>query len=344
MKAINYHRLNEIRRFQKPYRGSTNRFPIGDRRHNTKCFYVTERNGEEVFEIAYGYDYSRVEHTKEDHEKDPDRIYAHLKADGNDKDEYYRYAKSPHIIGIVRPDNTFEFTCETSTGQGANSVLSTWSMGIFCRSVRHGGMVYREGWRESINRFHPVFKGLRLNLHDMSVHESCDYKVITRRVHRGKAKEYLKQYENFFKTSETMVKVMEGKDIKEIALELLQEVDFKSDRYWYVDNETREKLYSYGESYMKDRPVDAVLMFSMAYDINNLYRIVGGTLGGHGYYVNNAVDPEYLYANFRRRLGKELYSKNPDVFTEVEYQANEPYPASVWGVTVICNGKEVQQY
>ena len=344
MKALSYDRLNQIRRNEKPYRGTTNRYPIGDRRHNSKCFYVTERNGEEVFEIAYGYDYTRIECTKEDYDKDPDRIHAYLKADGNDKDEYYRYSKAPHVIGIVRPDNTFEFTCETSTGQGGNSVLSTWSMGVFFRSVRHGGMVYREGWRESVSRFHPVFRGLRLNLHDMSAHESCNYKVISRRVHRGKAKEYLKQYESFFKTSETMVKVMEGKDIKEISLELLQEIGFKSGRYWYVDNETREKLCGYAESYMKDRPVDAVLMFCMAYDINNLYRMTCALQTGQGYYSNTQIDPEYLYANFRRKLGKELYSKNPDVFTETEYESNYPYPASVWDVTVLCNGKEVQQY
>mgnify|MGYP003336381426 FL=1 len=45
MKALTWARLTDITKTVKPYRGTTNRYPIGDRRHNHKDFVVEERDG-----------------------------------------------------------------------------------------------------------------------------------------------------------------------------------------------------------------------------------------------------------------------------------------------------------
>ena len=70
MKALDWNRLTEITKNVKPYRNSTNRYPVADRRHNTKCFYVKEIDGEIVYEITYGYKYLEHFHTKEEYLED----------------------------------------------------------------------------------------------------------------------------------------------------------------------------------------------------------------------------------------------------------------------------------
>jgi hypothetical protein len=46
----------------------------------------------------------------------------------------------------------------------------------------------------------------------------------------------------------------------------------------------------------------------------------------------------------KRRLVKDIYVQNPEVFKEVTYGVGAHVPASDWGVKVIVDGKEVEQY
>lgn len=347
MKALNYTRLTQITNVQKPYRGTTDRYPVGDRRHNTKDFVVDTLDGDTIYRVRYGFHYDRIYHTKEQYLEDQknggNNIYCY-EHEENEAEKYMSYRRRPFELGIVRPDNTFEFTMDTSSGQGGNIIMSSWSEGFFSRSVRHGGMIYRQGYYDNPSVFHPIFKGLRLNIEDMKAHYTCHYTTVARRVDRSKAKEFLKPYEDFFKITETMVTAMEGKDIKGIATELLEELNLETKQYWNPYGDMYDTLVQTAESYMKDRPIDSMLMFSMAYDINGLYRQARDAKDKQKYYTNSTIDPDSLYTNFRRRLGKELYSKCDDVFTKIEYRHNEPYPESTWGVSVFLDGKEVQQY
>ena len=45
MIGLSWDRLTDITKSEKPYRGSSNRYPVGNRRHNLKCFYVEELDG-----------------------------------------------------------------------------------------------------------------------------------------------------------------------------------------------------------------------------------------------------------------------------------------------------------
>ena len=171
LKYLNYERLKNITKTVKPYRGSTNRFPIGRRTQNTKFFLVeNDETGEEVYRIVYGYCHNSEEITKEEYEA--------AKSAG-DKDvseytwynpvQYKRHTKIPHQLGIVRSDNTFEFNNTNGYyGQDSNMLLSRWSAGYFYSSSRHGGMVYRErrtnadGFGQHY-LFHPIFDGMRIH-------------------------------------------------------------------------------------------------------------------------------------------------------------------------------------
>ena len=52
MLALSWNRLTDITKAQKPYRGTTNRYPVGSRTQNTKNFYVDEIDGEKVYRIG----------------------------------------------------------------------------------------------------------------------------------------------------------------------------------------------------------------------------------------------------------------------------------------------------
>ena len=54
MKGLSYARLERITQTEKPYRGTTDRYPVGNRRHNLKNFFVREENGVKVFDVTYG--------------------------------------------------------------------------------------------------------------------------------------------------------------------------------------------------------------------------------------------------------------------------------------------------
>lgn len=346
MKALSYERLSLITKSEKPYRGTTNRFPVGNRRHNTKDFIVDTLNGETVYRVRYGFESEHSYITKEEYDsaiKNGLTSHYEYEHESDPNKKYYRWTSFPKELGIVRPDNTFEFTMKEGGGQGANSILSTWSRGWFMRSVRHGGMIYKEH-NSGVSPFHAVFKGLRLDVDTMRPHESSQYMVLTKQVDRRKTKEFLKPYEDFFKITETMSKSMEQKDIVGIAVELMTEVGYDFNQWWSSRADT-EKWTSVAESFMKDRPLDAMLMFCVAHDINDLARQARSEKKGNTY--NHYSDFDTLYANFRRRLGRELYAKNPDVFTEVEHMGGMPYPQSSWGTRIVlCDGNdtEVEQY
>ena len=211
MKALEWDRLTNISKTVKPYRGTTNRFPIDKRTHNTKCFYVEERNGEQVYVITYGFRHNEHYHTKAEYEANPSRIH-HRQWEEDESKMYVSYTPVPRELGIVRSDNTFEFTAPYY-GQGDNQIMTMWSRGTFFRSSRHGGMVYR-----SNSSFHPIFKGMKVDCDTVMPAEGSEYKVVGKRVSRKDAKEFLSGYDGFYKVNEVMFKAMEYKNFMDLSL------------------------------------------------------------------------------------------------------------------------------
>jgi len=334
MKALTWDRLTNITKTTKPYRGTTNRFPIGDRRHNTKDFIAEERDGEQVYVIRYGYCYKQNLHTKAEFDESPSTIW---EREGENGKVYVSYYTVPRELGIVRSDNTFEFT-NNNYGQGDNIIMSGWSNGWFMRSSRHGGMVFRRG-----DVFHPIFKGMRVDCNTMMPHKDSQYQVVGKRVSRKDAKEFLKRYADFYQVNEVMLKTMEWKGYMETTADILKMLNLTTDN-WGLDHKEREKLIEFAEKNINDAPLDAGIAFALAHDVQSLYtrhRVFAGSTSG--YYTNREIELDVMFSNLKRKLNKELYKRNPSVMKLTEYVPNEAYPPSEWGVDVFVNGVEVEQ-
>jgi len=337
MKALEWDRLTNISKTQKPFRGTTNRFPIDKRTHNTKCFYVEERNGEQVYVITYGFRHNEHYHTKAEYEANPSRIH-HRQWEEDESKMYVSYTPVPRELGIVRSDNTFEFTAPYY-GQGDNQIMSMWSRGYFSRSSRHGGMVYGE--RGSL--FHPIFKGMRLNCNTMMPAEGSEYKVVGKRVSRKDAKEFLSGYDDFYKVNEVMFKAMEYKNFMDTVADVAEQVNAKFDS-WCLDSDVRRNLYKFFEDNKDTAPLDACCAFVLADDIQNMYRRVREHVKQQASYRMEDLELQNLFDNVKRRLNKELYRKNPQCMKLTEYTPYQYYAPSEWGVEVYVNGNEVEQY
>ena len=333
MKALTWDRLTNIKNTAKPFRGTTNRFPIGDRRHSHKDFVAEERNGEQVYVIRYGYSWKSYEHTNEEYLANQGGIH---KREHNGVITYESYKSIPRELGIVRPDNTFEFNT-MYYGQGENQILSSWSRGYFCRSSRHGGMIYRES-----DLFHPIFKGMRINCETMMPHKDSEYTVVGKRVSRKDAKEFLTRYTDFYQVNEVMLKTMEWKGYMETAVDVMKSLDLTTEN-WGLMQDERDKLIKFADENLNTCPLDAGIAFALAYDVMNTYSRVRAFSGVSNSYYTQAVELDILFANMKRKLNKELYKRNPSVMKLTEYVPNQPYPPSEWGIDITVNGKEVEQ-
>ena len=334
MKALTWDRLTNITKTAKPYRGTTNRFPIGDRRHNTKDFVSEERNGEQVYVIRYGHSWKEHQHTKEEFLASPSTIH---ERNNNGESTYISYTTIPRELGIVRSDNTFEFT-NRGYGQGDNIIMSGWSCGWFFRSSRHGGMVFK-----SSGLFHPIFKGMKVNCDTMMPAEGSEYQVVGKRVSRKDAKEFLVRYADFYQVNEVMLKATDYKTYMATALEIMNENNLTSDS-WCLPSEGKEKLVSFAEANLNTAPMDAGIAFALAYDVSDMYRRVRAQNGSGYSYYDREIELETVFSNMKRKLNKELYRRNPSVMKLTNYVPNEVYPPSEWGVDVYVNGVEVEQY
>ena len=342
MQGLNYTRLNSIANSVSPYRGSLNRFPIGNRRHNTKYFLVGEENGERVFNIVYGNHWKTVQLTKQEHDElvkqGSPRVHSYQNSD--DKWEYYKYEVSPNILGVVRPDNTFEFVGKTY-GQGDRGILSGYSHGYLCTDSRRGGMIWwgrvnGNGERSAM----PIYHGMRVNCETMRPTKPIT--VIGRKVDRKVGKTLLAQYADFYTTTEVMTKAMNYdvfvKTMAEVVAEHMPEEGDHHAWHW-------QKCKDKADALIDSAPLDAAMLYIMGWDIGNmrwnLRRFMDTNMSR---YSAHEDEPHDMFVNLKRRLNKEIYKANDEVFKKVEYTNGEIYPPSEWGYTVMVDGQEVRQY
>ena len=158
---FNYQRLLKISETQKPYRKSESRYPFSDRRYGYKHFFKQEVNGVPEFVLCYGYD----------------------NHGGIDKNQFAR----------IRSDNSIEFIrVEPFMYQGLRMIMSAFHYrnGYFRSSVRHGGIIYNKliDEHEGIWRIIPIFKGLRMNMDTLEIHDSCKYTFTKKTITEKKLK------------------------------------------------------------------------------------------------------------------------------------------------------------
>ena len=344
MRALNYTRLNSISNSVSPYRGSLNRFPIGNRRQNTKYFLAGEENGERVFTIVHGDRYTSVSLTKQEHDKQlkdgVSSLHAHQNTDGTWTCR--RYDKVPNILGLVRPDNTFEFT-GTSYGQGDRGILSDYGNGCLSNDSRRGGMIWMgaQGGKFKNDKTRgaiPIYKGLRIDCETMQPTKPIT--VIGRKVDRKVGKTLLAKYTDFYLTTEVMTKAM---DYEAFVRTMNDVVNEHMGGLGVVEMHTDYSAKA--ETLLDTAPLDAAMLYMMGWDIGNmrwnLRRFIDSNTSR---YSSGEDTPHTMFLNLKRRLNKEIYKQNDEVFKKVEYINCEMYPPSEWGYTVIVDGVEVKQY
>jgi hypothetical protein len=339
MIGLNYDRLNEISlRKNNHYRGDKTRFPIGTRKQNNRCFYVREENGEKVFEITYGQRWSSKEVTKEEYEAlkaagKNVRVYAE---DPVKETVYMWYDVEPNLVGVVRPDNTFEFV-KNEYHQGERGFLSAYTYGYFINDSRRGGMVY--SYR--METMHPIWQGMRVNCATME--PTQEYQVFTKQVNRKSSKELTAPYKDFLLTSETMLKAMDWATFistcSEIHKQYMPETGEKYVGHVYL------KYGPIAERVKHEAPLDAAVLFMLQLGVGELQwdlrRYMENSNAGTS---RGDETPEELFVQMKRGINKVLYRAHKEVFKRVEQTAGKRYPAGDWGVEVIVDGKEVKQY
>ena len=341
MQALNYKRLDNIAHSDSPYRGSLNRFPIGSRRDNNKYFLVGEEDGLSVFSIVHGSRYTYVSLTKEEHDKQAkdgvSNLHSHHNSDGSWTCR--RYDKIPNVLGLVRSDNSFEFT-SMGYGQGDRGILSGFSSGWLSTDSRRGGTIWRG--REHGNgkqSIIPIYEGLRVHCETMRPIKPIT--VVGRKVDRKVGKGLLARYQDFYLTTEVMTKAMDYDTFVRTMNDVVNEHMGGLDAY-----EMHTDYSAKAETLLHTAPLDAAMLYMVGWDIGNmrwnLRKFIDSKLSSR--YRSSEETPHIMFLNLKRRLNKEIYKTNDQVFKKVEYVGCEMYPPSEWGYTVLVDGVEVQQY
>ena len=336
MQALNYKRLNNIAHSVSPYRGSLNRFPIGNRRQNTKYFLVGEEDGERVFSIVHGSRYTYVSLTKEEYDKQAkdgvSNLHSHQNSDGSWTCR--RYDKIPNVLGLVRSDNSFEFT-SMGYGQGDRGILSGFSSGWLSTDSRRGGTI----WRSREPKIIPIYEGLRVHCETMRPIKPIT--VVGRKVDRKVGKGLLARYQDFYLTTEVMTKAMDYDTFVRTMNDVVNEHMGGLDAY-----EMHTDYSAKAETLLHTAPLDAAMLYMVGWDIGNmrwnLRKFIDSKLSSR--YRSSEETPHIMFLNLKRRLNKEIYKANDQVFKKVEYVGCEVYPPSEWGYTVLVDGVEVKQY
>jgi hypothetical protein len=340
MYGLNYKRLNSISNSVTPYRGNADRFPLANRRENTKYFLVRDEEGQRVFDIVYGQRYHSTDLTEEQfyalEKQGCTNMHKYQKYDNNgqlipDQFDYRMYETRANIIGRVRPDNTFEFN-QKNYHQGERQFLSQFSQGWFYNDSRRGGFVYKNG-----TKFHPIYKGMRMETEKME--PIVPYEVFINHVDRKKAKALVAKYEHFYKVSEVMLKNM----TLGMAVDTLKEV---VDETWKDEGGTEkyrsdQTYFEEAERLIDDAPLDAFVLYCMALNVGRLaYQMRWANTTS----LNDKSAHEELFTALKRRLSKEIYKTHRDIFKEVKCESGKRYPSCDWGVKIVVDGKEMEQY
>ena len=145
-----FDRVLEIVNQTKPYKGSTNIYPLGARRYADRSFVF---HGDHIV-IRYG------------------------------------------LMEVMKfhNDNSIEFLRD-NTYQGPNMMMSAFLYPYTVKTdCRMGGDII---CNDSVT--HPIFKGLRVYLADLSLHPTVNYKLFYKTVDRSKSKELRKSWEERIK-------------------------------------------------------------------------------------------------------------------------------------------------
>jgi hypothetical protein len=202
---VTYQSLAHRAKHLPPYASTTNVFPLGQREYSHRHYRV---NDDGTFDIYLG------------NRGVVDKVLAgdHLCEKNSEQMESYVFRSR---IARIHPDNSIEFF-HTRNGQSDLLVYNAMIRGAHIgRNVKHGGAVMYFG--EGKKNAHPLFHGLRINLNDLSVHKSTEYVTYLPTLIRKEAKEYMKQFDEFYKTFHVLLEPLPFEAYPEIIVDLANE-------------------------------------------------------------------------------------------------------------------------
>jgi hypothetical protein len=292
------------------------------RRQNTKYFLAEEENGEIIFRVMYGWIYSQLPITPEEaaeFKKQGKNLY-HDSTKGQD----YLWVHKPQEMGVVRSDNTFEFT-SNSYPQGARKFLSDTSYGYFHNDSRRGGMVFSSGPRLG---FYPIHQGMRVNIETMKPTKNIT--IIGKYVNRKASRNLMANHKDFFTVTETMCKAMTLESWLDTAKTIYLENE--------IEHKLPEEILMLAEAMKSSAPLDAMALYAFGLNSDFRWRIKNPSSWRHH---KDAVE---VFDSMKARLCHQIYKENESTFKTVTYEMGKVYPPSVWGYTLMVDGTEVKQY
>lgn len=233
-------------------------------------------------------------------------------------------------LGTLYPDNTFEFTNNLWTSQlytMNNYLFRASNLPYIGSSSKHGGVVLRK-WSEKI--VIPVFKGLRINLETLELHENSKYEVRVKKLNNKDINKDFKPYEEKFKIAKSILKVM--------PIEV-----FVSDLSDYIrSNSNFTETISAGK-FLEDMPItnDPV---SMIYRVSHNYGVKGihrihewNTWWGKRPDEYRAID----YYNEVRKMVRTKFAEMKGMYKEDIYSwESKYYPSGSYTISFYVNGVE----
>ena len=340
MKFINYQALSNVMLTQKPFRGTTNEYPLVNRNYSTKRFYHETEGGSPMFRIIIGHSWQSERISKEEFDelkaKNSKYIYEYTEPTTKTS-TYSKYYKTPNEIGIVRPDNTFEFTRRTYFS-GDRMMMSRFNVGYFVSDAQRGGVIYMLRERGAPIKMYPIFQGLRIDCDTMQPDPKHTYELIGRRVARAEAKKFVKQYEDFYKMAATMMATMDYPKFCELALEIGRPILSTKATHPNYNTEFGDRLWNEFKNVMNDSPLEAAALACIALNVRNMF---WDTF--HSPYRRASTTMEGMFEHMRRSINTRMYGENPEVMTEVPFEFGKPYPASNWDYTIRVDGVDVVQ-
>lgn len=351
--VLDYARLERITQVEKPYRGTTNKYPLTGRKQSYKCFYKEEVNGEIVYKISRDSDYNKVDVTKAEYEvcsADQSK-----RRNGRCYEQeivgvrvYYKYITTPSIIGVVYPDNSIEFTgsTERSYYQGTRISFSNdvWLPCVHMRSsAKHGGLIISNG-----DFTHPMFKGLRVYVNTLELHETCSYELHGYKSNIKAVKQAFIPYKDSFCVADVMVRSMDEATLLDIIKTDVPESALLGYGNIIASVVAIGKIYNTATESIIDNPLIAILTMAVTGDICKIKERVSHANNYNrstlSYYSDKFV-PDKLIPNTAKLFKHGLCKANPsELLNEVVYPAGVKYPSSEWSYNIMRTGILVEQY
>jgi hypothetical protein len=341
---LSYERLEHIANTNKPYRGTTNEFPLTKRAHSYKRFFKeTDAKGEPFFRIIYGYKYiDRYIDKAEYDAKQAEGLYVRVETQADNSVKYIVWDRHWDEIGIVRKDNTFELTA-TNLHQGTRYFISAMFNKYQCEvlsSVRHGGAIYKEWtgtWNNpTVTKVIPLFKGQRINLDTNN--SVLDYEVHLSKVNRTRTKQIMAEYVEAIKFNEVMFKTMTEDSFISSLKEVYAEAITEGERW--RSSQAVARMLEYATEHVKVDMFKSICATMMA----SSYRLWSyGSDNNNSYFGQMDYSPHVYYTQALKKIDRQL-KIGANALDAIVYKANEAYPSNTWDITVLHNGNTVRQY